>query len=781
MLKKLISRKYRAYFLSIISITYLIMMFIIWNVNIHEILSINASIHRIANQVLIIAAVVNIDIVLKEKSLKQILLFVVVMFLLLNNANHAFHGERAKSLINNIIPVFLVYLVIYSHEQKRLFKYGFHILIGLFLFYNIVGIIGALFKFEEFLFSIPNFLVDNYRYSSILTNPNSWGEFAFIGIWIATLFLLKTNNNKLKVFYVLVIISGLGALFFSMARTSILMLGVLYVGLLAISKLVNPTFRKYLYILFGLFVVGIIGLALYNFNFFLDLFRLNQGLNERDLVWQYASQYINESLWYGIGFGNGPMYMAISETFSVTSVHNLYLALLLELGLLVFIIIMLYFVYKLVQMIYYSRFTKEHRIDLILYTLFIVAFLVGQVFEDSFFKVGPVNLFIFIMFSIINNTIRVVKNEGIYIKKVTHLITGLDSGGAESMLYKIMINADSNLYKIKVISLDSKGFYGQRLEDAGIKVVALNMRSPISIVLGMFRLIYHLFGTDTLQTWLYHANFLGIIFGKLLLIENIIWGVRQADISIDHNKKSTVMIARASKYLSWMTDTILSNSEEVTSSHIELGYNKHRFKTIYNGFDITNYNFNKELREITRTDLGLSDELVFINVARYDIQKDHDTLFASLSSLKNDNISFKLILCGMQMDRSNNELIEKLNKYDLVQETILLGVRTDVASLLNAADYFLLSSLGEGFPNVLGEAMAVGLIPVVTEAGDCKMIVSNAGKVVPIQDPNSFYKAIKEVLNLNEEEKQKLRTLARTRIVENFDIIKITKKYEELY
>lgn len=780
-LKELLSRKNRSYFLSFITITYFLMMFIIWNVNINGLLSINRPIYLTANFVMIFAVLLNIDTIYKEKSFKNTIVLIILFLILINNALNTYHSERALSLVLGIIPIFIMYILAYFHKPDRLIKYGFNILIGLVFFYNVLGLIGFIFKFDNFIFNIPNILTDNYRYSSILTNPNSWGEFAVVSLVLSLVFFLKNTNIKSRLIYGVSIVFNVIALVLSMSRSAVLICVVIYIGLLIFYNKWDRVFKKLLLLsLFGALVI-VIALAIYDFDLFLNIFRLNQGLNEREFLWEYAFNLYKEYHPYGIGYGNGAMYLSIAEHLNTSSVHNMYLGILVEVGYFPFIILMLYFIHKIYVSFKYSKYTKVYNTELLLISIFLVAFLVGSIFEHTFFKVGPVNTFIFILFALIIYMVRKVKDEGIYKKKVTHIITGLDSGGAEAMLYKLMMNRNKDKFTYKVISLDTLGFYGERLLSDGVNVVALNMRGKLNIIVGLFKLSIHIAKSDVIQTWLYHANFLGLVLGKLTLREKIIWGVRQADISYEHNKKSTVDIARLSKYLSCFTDVILSNSDEVTLAHENLGYSKIRFVTIYNGFDISSYKPDLGARSKIRNELQLGDRIVFINVARYDIQKDHDNLFASLKLLKSDNVSFKMILCGKGISFDNNELVEKIKSYNLQGEVILLGERTDINDVLNAADYFILSSLGEGFPNVLGEAMAVGLIPISTDAGDSRLVVGEYGKIVPTKSSEALYLGIKEMLNLDEETKNQIRINARRRIIENFDIKTVTKKYEDLY
>jgi len=781
-IKTILNKENRSLVLAIVSIVYLVMMFIIWNVNISFFQANNSAIYKLSTRIFALALLLNIDRIIQEKRLKTIAIYVLIILLLTFNSWFIVNGARSRSFIYSVIPVFMVYQLTSQLERKRIINYGFHALLGLFFFYNVVGVIGALFRLDQFFFNIPNILIDNYRYSSILTNPNAWGEFAVISLYIATYFLIKNDKLLPRLIYLVLIAFSCLALIASMSRNAILMAMLLYLGILIFIKNFDNFIKKYCIIGLSAAVLGVIALFIINTEFVLKLFRLTQGLTGRNEIWEFMIRHIKDYFWFGMGYGNNALLIFKDGVLTLTSAHNLYLGLIYEMGFLPFVILILYFIKKIVDSFRYIKYTKKYRVDLILTGIFLFSFLVGQFFEYTFFKIGSMNTFIFIIFGLLIEDIRSVKEEGIYKKKITHLITGLDNGGSESMLYKVLKYGDQGKFKFKVISLDTKGFYGDKIEALGIEVVALELKNIKRLPISIYNLIKHIITSDVLQSWLYHANLLGVIVGRILLIDKIIWGVRQADVSYEHNKKSTMKIARISKYFSWLTDYILSCSDETTNAHQQLGYSKKRFVTIYNGFELDLFKYDPSLREEVRRELNINDdEIVFINVARYDIQKDHETMFKALEMFKEHNQKFKLVLCGMGIEESNQELVEKLENANLSENVILLGIRRDVARLLTGADYFLLSSLGEGFPNALGEAMASELIPVVTNVGDCKMIVGKAGEVVKKQDPTSFYQAILKVVNLNDEEKANLRKDARDRIVNTFDIKKITKQYESLY
>jgi glycosyltransferase involved in cell wall biosynthesis len=113
--------------------------------------------------------------------------------------------------------------------------------------------------------------------------------------------------------------------------------------------------------------------------------------------------------------------------------------------------------------------------------------------------------------------------------------------------------------------------------------------------------------------------------------------------------------------------------------------------------------------------------------------------------------------------------------------THLLGPVDNIPRLMSALDIATSSSIVEGFPNVVGEAMASGVPCVVTDVGDCALIVGDSGRVVAPRDPEALAAAWAELLELPDGERLALGAKARERVKDNFSIGSVVAAYESLY
>jgi glycosyltransferase involved in cell wall biosynthesis len=289
-------------------------------------------------------------------------------------------------------------------------------------------------------------------------------------------------------------------------------------------------------------------------------------------------------------------------------------------------------------------------------------------------------------------------------------------------------------------------------------------------------------GTDILQTWMYHANLFGYLIKKVVKVNKLIWGIRHSNLDKDKNKSLTLKIVKICAKLSKKVDIIISCSKVATKVHIDYGYFPDNIVTIPNGFEIDKFYYDEKAKKKLLNELAIiSNPFVISLVGRWDVLKDHKNFFQALRLVNQAKDDFVAILCGDNINYNNKKLMNLMSLNYLHDKVFLLGRRNDIPKIMSASDILVSSSSGEGFSNVIGEAMACEVPCVVTNVGDSAYIVGKTGLVVEKQDPKQLAKAILKMMEMEKEELRKLGKEARKRIMENFDIIKITEKYENLY
>lgn len=372
-------------------------------------------------------------------------------------------------------------------------------------------------------------------------------------------------------------------------------------------------------------------------------------------------------------------------------------------------------------------------------------------------------------------------------KKITHIITGLNTGGAEGMLYKLLSYTDLALYEIDVISLLDIGPVGKKIEDLGIPVRALGMRPNAPNPFALVRLAWWLRRNrpDLIQTWMYHADLFGGVAAKLGGVSTpVIWGIRTSNLDHKFSKKSTILTVKISAFLSrWIPQKIICCSEASKVVHINMGYDRTKTLVIPNGFDLEAYRPDPQKRLSFRKELHISEDVPVIGyVARFDPQKNHQTFFraAGLLALTFPDVQF--LLCGKGMDWENQEIVRWIEEADIKDRCHLLGGRDDISHIMAALDIATsTASYGEGFPNIIGEAMASGIPCVVTDVGGSASIVGDTGFTIPPKNPPLLARGWKQILELEKSEYTLLRVRARERIRDNYSIERIAREYSGLY
>lgn len=330
---------------------------------------------------------------------------------------------------------------------------------------------------------------------------------------------------------------------------------------------------------------------------------------------------------------------------------------------------------------------------------------------------------------------------------IVHIITGLYDGGAEAALYRLC-TADHGTRHL-VVSLMEPGKYGPLLEQAGIPVLALDMPQGKIRLAALWRLRKFLAETkpDAVQTWMYHADFLGGIAARAAGIGNLCWGIHNTTLTRGESTGATILISRLSAILSrFVPRAIICCAEKSAEVHAELGYRASIMHVVNNGYDLSQFRPDDRAGQAVRSELGLDGEALIGFVARFDSQKDHRNLLGALHILKSRGETPRCLLVGTGMDASNAALTAMVDEFGLSEQLMLLGRRDDVPAIMNALDVHVLSSLAEAFPNVLAEAMACGTPCVSTDVGDAAIILGDTGWIVPRGDPEATADAIGRAL-----------------------------------
>ena len=368
--------------------------------------------------------------------------------------------------------------------------------------------------------------------------------------------------------------------------------------------------------------------------------------------------------------------------------------------------------------------------------------------------------------------------------RVLHVINGLATGGAETVLYRLTTYPSH--VEHEVICLEGRAAFSDRLEAAGIPVHHLNWTSPLSSAQDLVRL-YRLINRshpDLIQAWMYRSNLLAGIAGKLAGIP-VVWNIRSS--TLDPLRLATRVLARAGGALTPLLPAAVINCSARSSEiHAKFGYPAAESFVIPNGYNPEEFRPDEKARNRTRATLGIPSGTFLIGtVARWHRQKGFPILLEALQLVRDRGVPVRALLVGRGMEWNNSQLARMITTCGLDEHVDLLGERADTADLDRALDLHVLASVGsEGFPNVVAETMLSGTPNVTTDVGDARLILGDTGWLVPAGDVQQLASSIQEAYEewANSPEKwRKRRDIARERIAQNFSIERMVSSYIDVW
>lgn len=363
-------------------------------------------------------------------------------------------------------------------------------------------------------------------------------------------------------------------------------------------------------------------------------------------------------------------------------------------------------------------------------------------------------------------------------RRIAVLVTGLGAGGAEHMLFKLVEAARGTDTRLMVVSLLDEGMFGERIRAAGAHVVCchLNRMSGLLHLSGVITALRK-FRPTVMQGWMYHGNLLASLLRPFMPSRpKLFWSIRQTLYSLSSEPLRLRLIIRLLARLSGSVRGVIYNSSLSVCHHQAIGMVSRADLMIPNGFDLTRYRPDAERRRLTRERLGAGSCPLVGLVARVHPMKDHACFIAAAGEISAALPDARFVLAGEGTDLP--DMRAELVAGGISGQTITLGRVTHTEELYPALDLFVLSSArGEGWPNVVGEAMASGVVAVGTDVGETGNVIGDTGEVVPPSDPKALAAACLRILGLSAEERSALGERAHDRIMRQFDIHAVFEQY----
>jgi len=376
--------------------------------------------------------------------------------------------------------------------------------------------------------------------------------------------------------------------------------------------------------------------------------------------------------------------------------------------------------------------------------------------------------------------------------KILHITASLGLGGAEKLLFELANWQKHCGHEVYVINLREEQYYVNILRQKGVVVIPIfkntifNRSSLISFLLLPAKWLLLVawvirIRPDLIHTWLYFADLLGGITG-LVTGRPVIWGLFSGSTDREFYSLPTYCLIRlCARLADVLPRVIVSCSAFARNRNSQIGYPKKKIVFVPSGFDL--YCDNSIAEKGVLQDKFQTRELVNLGMlARISREKDHGLLLLAVSALIEGGYNIRLFLAGgVGLEGTKSPLFQYVSELGLEQHVEFLGVVENVVDFYSRLDLFVLISRSEGFPTVVGQAMAYGLPCLVSNVGDSRILVNDSVQLVEPGEKLELVGSIRTLLDLNPLERRLIGKRNKRRIQNLFNKDSMFKRYDMVY
>jgi len=361
--------------------------------------------------------------------------------------------------------------------------------------------------------------------------------------------------------------------------------------------------------------------------------------------------------------------------------------------------------------------------------------------------------------------------------RVVFLSTDSGMGGAEREVCHLAEEFQRRGWAVTAISMLPLQSPIADLASKGIRTYSLGMRLGVPDPRGLVRLgrILRRIRPDVLHAHMVHANLLARL-SRLIAPTPVV-------ISTIHNENEGAQW----RYVAYRLTDRLADVTTAVSRVAQIEATRRgaaparTIRVVPNGLATRDFEPDEATRERMRVALDLGDRFTWLAVGRLAEAKGYGDMVAAFATALEARPGARLLIAGVgQLEDDIRSQIGRLGLEDSVR---LLGLRSDVPALMQAADGFLMTSRWEGLPMVLLEAGASGLPVVATDVGGSRDAVLDgvSGYVTPVADPARSATAIGRVMGLPDADRRRMGEAGREHIRATFDIRAVCDTWERVY
>lgn len=360
-------------------------------------------------------------------------------------------------------------------------------------------------------------------------------------------------------------------------------------------------------------------------------------------------------------------------------------------------------------------------------------------------------------------------------KKILFFIRSLNAGGAERQLVVTAKGLAERGYDVTVLTFYAGGFYADELLNTQVQLLSLDKKGRWDLLPFLWRLRRVLCeqAPDVIYSFMGVSNSLVVMMRYFIAPVRIVWGVRASNMDLDQYDWLSRWSYKLECSLSRFADTIIANSNAGKEYAVAHGFPKDKMVVIPNGIDTERFYPDKSQGVALRQAWGMAENERLIGVVgRIDPMKGIPIFLEAAVHIKQQHSQVRLVWVGSGEAKYEKEMRQLATQLGLDDVLIWAGRHTDMLAVYNALD-IASSSYGEGFPNVIGEAMACGVPCVVTDVGDSALLVGDTGVVVPAKDDCALAEGWNALLMLSDVSFKERKVVVSQIIVNEFSVTKL--------
>jgi len=367
--------------------------------------------------------------------------------------------------------------------------------------------------------------------------------------------------------------------------------------------------------------------------------------------------------------------------------------------------------------------------------------------------------------------------------RVVHIISNLGIGGAERALLRLVEDTHDVIEHVVICMTDITTLL-PLFESAGAQVRVIPGRrgriSPSQSIALTKAIIAA--KPDVIHAWMWHACAMWAVCRLHPKIRSIpcVFGIRASIENLEAHAWSSKFALRVSKFVSAKCNLIVYNSERARCDHESFGFHHGNGAMLHNGVEAPQHEWIASRRAAVRAQLAIGpDEFIFMQLGRGHPDKGVVEFLQAAVDVRLTHPMARFVRVGSKAIAHGRGL--STARAEEAEWLIHADSQPDSLEWLAAADACVMSSRRESCPNVVLEAMSVGTPVIATDVGDARLLVGNAGWIVPPQDEKSLANAMRHAMAISESELRAVGAAGRQRVIEHFRREIVAQKYVQIY